>query len=383
MVNRVLINASVLGRMETGVETSLMNLLGALNNGASEQIEFEVLCNQKAFPRIVSNLNLTVRPLAPSARLRRVIWEHFRMSSLTSEGPSTLLHSPTYLLPFQAGKGSVVTCHDLIALHSPRLCHPRTRNYYRLALPWTLKRAAHIICVSETVQQQIHRRFPACVGKTTVIPNVIHASFSDSLDEDSSRPVPDFTRQGRPYVLFVGKMEAKKNLPRLIQAFHLARQEGNIPHDLVIAGTPGWGFGKVKKTLAELGNPAWCRLLGYVSEDELPHLYRGADLFVFPSLYEGFGMPPLEALASGIPVLASNRGSLPEVLGKHACFADPLSVEDLAAQLIALLENETKRNQMLEGREEWLGQYRADQVRAQYLAFYRQIFNQLSPSTSP
>src|SRR5262249_49559878 len=150
---------------------------------------------------------------------------------------------------------------------------------------------------------------------------------------------------GRPYVLTVGTVEPRKNHARLIEAFHRLKQGGELPqHLLVMVGGKGWIYDAVFATVRRLGLEAEVRWLGYVPFEDLPVLMSGAELFVYPSLYEGFGLPPLEAMACGAAVVASNTTSLPEVVGDTGLLIDPTSVDDLAAAMrCVLMDPELRR----------------------------------------
>ena len=141
----------------------------------------------------------------------------------------------------------------------------------------------------------------------------------------------------RPYVLALGNLQPRKNIARLVEAFALARQEGDLPHQLVVAGKAQWRESEVLATVERLGLEDVVRFPGYVADEDLPALYSGAACCAYPSRYEGFGLPPLEAMACGTPVLASHAGALREVVGDAAWVVDPTDVQDIARGLLALL----------------------------------------------
>ncbi|MBC7315226.1 MAG: glycosyltransferase family 4 protein [Chloroflexi bacterium] len=142
----------------------------------------------------------------------------------------------------------------------------------------------------------------------------------------------------------MGTLQPRKNFVRLIRAYHLLRERHSIPHRLVIAGAKGWLFEEIEETIRDLHLEEWVKVTGFIPDEDLPALYQGADLFAFPSLYEGFGIPVLEALACGTPVVTSNTSSMPEAAGDAALLVDPRDVEAIAEALWRLLEDASLRN---------------------------------------
>ena len=151
----------------------------------------------------------------------------------------------------------------------------------------------------------------------------------------------------RPYVLNVGTLEPRKNLDGLLRAFAQAKKSG-VPHTLVIAGARGWGDSRLAPLLRELGIAGSVIFTGFVEDEDLPYLYAGADFFVYPSFYEGFGIPVLEAMACGTPVIASNTSSIPEVAGDAALLVDPHSDAELSASILRLAGDERLRQELRE-----------------------------------
>lgn len=381
MTKRIFINAGVLKSLKTGVETSLFNLLESFarqNNG----YEFQIACKASVRPSFAPSTELHFRTEVPEGRWARLVWEHGQIRRIARRTPFDLYHFPTYVLPWRFQGKSLLTCHDLIALHSPDLCHPRTRRYYQLGLAPSFKQARHIVAVSATVGQQIARRFPALSAKVSVIPNIIASRFAIG-DRTEARPqIQHRLPFEEPFVLFTGHLEAKKNVALLIRAFAELKRHTEITHRLVIAGAPGWRFREIQDTLARLDHPDWAVLTGFIPDNELPALYRAADLFVFPSLYEGFGMPPLEALACGTPVLCSRRGALPEVMGRHAYFVEADSIAEIAKGMKELILEGALRKKLMAGAADWVGQYRSETIRNQYLQLYERLIDDRPPSSN-
>jgi glycosyltransferase involved in cell wall biosynthesis len=235
----------------------------------------------------------------------------------------------------------VVTVHDLFYLESS-LHRLRSHLYLTLLANTAIKRATRVICVSDYTRQALVRRFPGADGKVRVVGEGVDARFRPA----SAQAMNEFReRHGLcfPYVLFVGTIEPRKNLVRLIRAFERAVTDGALPHHLVIAGGAGWKNGPVWEALERSGVRDRIHAIGYLSEDDLPAAYSAADVFAYPSQAEGFGLPALEAMACGTAVLTSNATAIPEVVGDAAVMVDPLDEEALVSGLERLLTDRAER----------------------------------------
>lgn len=280
------------------------------------------------------------KPVAALAygRLRQNLfrWQTRRLRDL-------LVHAPNYILPPWVGP-SVATLHDLSHLHYPQH-HPRERiRYLERYLPPTLDRASRLIAVSEFVRQEIHRHLSVPLARIITVHNGVDAAFHP---RPALETAPVLTRYGLEpggYLLSVATLEPRKNLARLAQA-HSGLPAG-LRHlkPLVLIGTPGWLTEELERHLAPLERSGQIRRLGYVPQTDLPLLYAGACAFAYPSLYEGFGLPVLEAMASGVPVLTSDRASLPEVAGGAALLVNPEDTEAMTAGLEQLLTDNDWRS---------------------------------------
>lgn len=235
----------------------------------------------------------------------------------------------------------VVTFHDLSFLRYPEFFSPRERAWHWRQDPKRQAReASHLIAVSEAVKRDLMEYYNVTAEKISVTHLGVNPYFSTPVSAEAL----DAFRRARhledPFLLFVGTLEPRKNVEGVVRAFNLLKaRKPFAPLRLVIAGGEGWLYGGVLK---EIARSPWTRDIvrwGFATNEELRHLYRAASVFVFPSFYEGFGFPPLEAQASGTPVVASSRGALAEVLGDSALFADPLNPESVAAQVENLFGN--------------------------------------------
>ena len=252
-------------------------------------------------------------------------------------------------VPFAGRSGKyVVTIHDVIPLILPRTFTPKHRAVVRLALARVRRRADHVIVPSHAVKRDVVRLLGLPEDLVTVTHHGCEPRFHPRADPASHRAAA--ARYGLPprYVLAVGTLEPRKNLTTLLQAFARLRRAGEVDPALrlVLAGARGWLDEPIFRAVRSFGLDEVVRFPGFIDDDDLPDLYRGAEAFVFPSLYEGFGLPLLEAMACGAPVVTSNTSSLPEVAGGAALLVDPLDVGGLAAVVARVLRDEGLRERL-------------------------------------
>lgn len=273
------------------------------------------------------------------ARLQpiRILWEQFRLPLRLRRDGTDMLHAPGYLAPLRCRLPIVLTVYDLIALDFPGLCRTGNALNYRLLLPCSIRRAARIIVPSEATARDVRRRFPEAAPRLRVIPLGVSNAFRRVSDPQRLQEVRRRYRLPRTFVLFLGTLEPKKNVPRLLRVYHTLRCDGSIPHALVVAGAMGWDRHAIRATLRRTGLGPDTHFPGTVADADLPVLYSLAEAFFFPSLYEGFGFPVLEAMACGVPVVCSNRGALPELVADAAVCVNPQDVPGMANALRNLL----------------------------------------------
>jgi glycosyltransferase involved in cell wall biosynthesis len=257
----------------------------------------------------------------------RVVWEHSVLPILARRDRLDLFHGTVNVLPRFLSCPGVVTIHDLAFLHWPEQVPARRYRYLAREVRSAARRAEQIIAVSESTRQDVIELLDVAPERVTVIHLGVDARFRppnrDGIDAFRAR-------EGivRPFVLAVGNLEPRKNLPALLRAF--ARLAPDVPHDLVLVGAEGWLTDEIHGSIAGLQLDKRVRMTGFVNDDDLPHWYGAADLFVYPSLSEGFGLPLVEAMACGAPVVISNVSSLPEVAGDAAVMVDPHDDESIA-----------------------------------------------------
>ena len=260
-----------------------------------------------------------------------------------------LFHAPHYVLPPLTPCRSVVTIHDCIHLRFPQYLPNRLGYAYARASMWVAThRSARILTVSEASKRDILEYFDVPESKITVIYNAIDERFSEEPAADEVMRVRERYQLNDPFILYAGNIKPHKNLERLIEAFHMIRKGELEFVKLLIIGDEISKYAALRRTVHRYKLHKHVRFFGFVPDNTLAILYRLARVLVFPSLYEGFGLPPLEAMASGTPVITSNVSSLPEVAGDAAMLIDPYETDAIAGAMRRVLMDDRLRDDMRE-----------------------------------
>lgn len=258
-----------------------------------------------------------------------------------------LLHVPHFNIPVLYGRPMMVSIMDVIHLRSPKYRNSLSSLLYAWPmLSAAARRADHIVTVSNYSKTEIMEALGAAESKISVIHCGVGGQFRRDVAEQGSRSAAEALGIRRPYLLYVGNLKPHKNVITLLRAFADLRNDGKISHMLLIVGDDARWKHSVVEECERLGIRDSTVLTPFVSAEIFPKIYAGADLLVMPSTIEGFGLPVLEAMACGTPVLSSNAASLPEVAGDAALYFDPASHEDLASQILRLLESADLRESL-------------------------------------
>jgi len=260
-----------------------------------------------------------------------------------------LLHSPHYVVPLLCPTRRVVTIHDCIHLLFPQYLPSRAALHYaRFMLGQAVRRSALVFTVSEASRADILRFYPdADPERIRVVPNAIDPTLLEHPGAAEMERVRERYQISERFLLFAGNIKPHKNLERLVGAFGLLKRRPDLEDlKLLIIGDEVGSYGLLRRRLEQEGVRSDVRFFGFVPDQTLAALYRLASVFAFPSLYEGFGLPPLEAMACGTPVVTSRISSLPEVVGDAAVLVDPYSVEDIAAGLERALLDAKLRSEL-------------------------------------
>jgi alpha-1,3-rhamnosyl/mannosyltransferase len=254
-----------------------------------------------------------------------------------------VLHAPNFI-PFRHDGPVVTTVHDLSWIHNPEHHPPERVSFMDRMMPVAMQRADIVLTDSEFVRREVLARWPRVPQHVLAVPLGVDARFAPRARADCREVLARHGIGDEPYLLSVATLEPRKNLGRLAQAYGALPASLRERHPLVVVGARGWNFGADARRIEPLLRSGQMRMLGYVDDADLPPLYAAAHSFAFVSLYEGFGLPPLEAMASGIPVLVSNRAALPEIGADAAIGVDPEDVGAIREGLARLVVDEDWRS---------------------------------------
>jgi glycosyltransferase involved in cell wall biosynthesis len=329
-----------------GIGTYVRNLLRHLSR-LDQQTEYVVLCQQPDCS-LVDELGENFRAV-PESSPGYSIREQVTVPRDLRREHATLFHSPHYVLPPLTPCKTVVTIHDCIHLRFPQYLPNRLGYAYARTFLWLATHHSNrVITVSEASKRDILEYFNVPPGKIDVIYNGIDERFGEPPPEEDVNRVRERYQLDDPFILYAGNIKPHKNLGRLIEAFHIFRHRGTEFEQvkLVIIGDEISKYAALRHAVHRHKLHKHVRFFGFVPAKTLAILYRLAAVFVFPSLYEGFGLPPLEAMASGTPVITSNVSSLPEVVGDAAILIDPLQPEAIADALARVLTDSALREDL-------------------------------------
>ena len=309
---RIGIDARLATAPRTGIGSYTANLVAALGRIGGDE-RYVLFTDQPLAPLPGPAFANVVLPVP-----RRLVWTFATLPRACRRARLDVFHGTTnFEVPAFAGCPLVATVHDLIPLRFPAAVSRRFRWLFRGLIGRTIRAARRVITVSEFTRREILERYPGAAGKVVAIPNGVDPAFSAAGDPEADRRVRERHGISRRYLLFVGVFEPRKNVPLLVDAFEILRHTRPEAADLqlALAGGSGWRGDAIAEGVRSRGLEPAVRLLGYVPDADLPALYRGATLAVVPSQYEGFGLPAIEAMACGAPVLASDAAALPETVG--------------------------------------------------------------------
>ena len=338
---RIGIDARILAYRRGGIASYVSHLLPALA-AIDPETNYQVLHNWRDRGRG-----------RPGANFHRVtVWtpchhrlERWALGAEVARLRLDLLHSSDFIPPAFGARRFVITVHDLNFLYYPQFLTRESRRYYAGQVAWAVGRVAHILADSEATRQDIIRLLDVSPEKVTTVHLAADPTFR-SLAEPEVEAVLSCYDLEPGYILFVGTLEPRKNLPGLLSAYRLLLDRGMTDALLVVVGGRGWLYEETFNRVERLGLSDRVRFLHGVPDAELPALYNGATLLAAPSFYEGFGLPALEAMACGTPVVVSDRGSLPEVVGEAGIQVNPDEPEEIAQGMAAVLSAPDLRHRL-------------------------------------
>ncbi|MCX6032904.1 MAG: glycosyltransferase family 1 protein [Chloroflexi bacterium] len=338
---RIAIDYTPALRQSAGIGRYTRNLVAALADLDREN-QYTLFCaGEKATGAWPANF--TMRASRIPARWLTAAWHRLRLPLPAEQlaGDCDLYHSPDFALPPLRRARGVVTVHDLSFLRLPECADPGLRSFLERTVPRSVAQAHRVLADSESTRRDLIELLHVPPEKITVLLPGIEARFRPVRDPARLAEVRDRYKLPGWFILSMSTLEPRKNFARLITAYAQMRRQTGLPHQLVIAGRPGWLYQPIYDQVRKEGLAEQVSFLGFVADEDLPALYTLADLFAFPSLYEGFGLTPLEAMACGTPVVAGNNSSLPEVVGNAGLLVDATDVDAIADAMARVLGNAT------------------------------------------
>lgn len=302
--------------------------------------------------------------------LRRILWEQLVQPWAARQARADLLHDLAFVAPLLTARPTVLTVYDLTFVLFPGAFNRLNRRYLSLMTPLSARRARRVIAISESTKRDLVRLAGVPAEKI----DVVYPALEPDMRRASAQAVAAFRRQrGLPerYILYVGTLEPRKNAVSLVHAYGELRRRQALPHRLVLAGGKGWRYENIFAAIEEYGLRDDVLLPGYVADEELPLWYSAAEMFVYPSLYEGFGLPVLEAMACGAPVITSSVSSLPEVVGDAGLLVEPTNVAQLADSIMRVAANDAVREEMTAKGMARASQFSRARMAEETLAVYR------------
>ena len=342
---RIAIDAHSVGAKLGGNESYAVNIVEALAQIDEVNDYTLYVTTAEAHDRFHQRWpNFKVRTTLPHTPLIRI---PLTLSAELRKHPVDVLHVQFTAPPF-CPCPVVVSIHDLSFEHLPHTFHRRSRTQLRLTVRHSAKRAAKILTLSEHTRRDVIDTYGIDPARITAIPLAAPRHYSPVEDDRELQRVRHTYGIDGPYILSVGSIQPRKNLARLINAYASLRgkyAEAELPK-LVLVGKRAWLYDETMRALAQTGLTEAVILTGYVPDSDLPALYSGALCFIYPSYFEGFGLPPLEAMKCGAPVIVGNRTSLPEVVGDAALTVDPYDVSAIAGAIESLVKDSDLRREL-------------------------------------
>lgn len=321
------------------------------------------------------NLHLSRSRLPTVKAPVRIAWEQTVLPVAARRQGLDLLHCPVNVIPALSPCPTVLTIHDLIFLRYPEGYHPTKRFYLKAMTGWSARHATHVIAVSEATRQDVIELLGVSPGHVTTVQNGVGSQFGP-ISMERKREFKLSQRLPERVVFYVGTLEPRKNLSMLLRAFKAIADEPAFDDTtLVIGGSKGWYYDEIFATAERLGLASMgrVRFLGRVPDDELPLWYNIATVFAYPSIYEGFGLPVLEAMRCGAAVLTSNTSSMPEVVGSAGILLDPSDVGAWTRAMAALLNDEQARRELREAAVKQAGSFSWERSARGTAEVYRRV----------
>jgi glycosyltransferase involved in cell wall biosynthesis len=337
------INALAVAERPHGVGTYIKQLVAALAAIDSGE-DYTVFASQSGRPHLEAVAPKMRYEMAPANRPLRLLWEQVQLPRLVKARKVDVFHGATFTLPLWKTSRQVVSIHDMTFHLTPERHIAAKRYYFQQMIPRACHQADAVIAISESTKRDLVALLGVGEKKIFVVHHGVPGGYRRVTDENRLEEVRRKLGLRRPFILHVGMLEPRKNLKTLVEAYRSAA-DIHGQYDLVLAGGYGWGYEPLLAQIKGSGLTS-IRVTGYVPEEDLPPLYSQAAVFVYPSVYEGFGLPVLEAMAFEVPVITSNVSSMPEVAGDAAALLAPEDVNGLVDAMRKVLGSRDLQTRM-------------------------------------
>ena len=334
----------------TGVGWYLYELLNNIDRSEIEIIgNYFNFLNRHDYSKSLSNLDLKYNKLQyVPYRIYKILTEKYNVSyNLFFRKKTDIYHFTRYILPNNIKGKVILNIYDLVFEKYIETMESKNRESFKRSFYKSIKRADQIITISESSKNELVEILKVPENKIHIVqPGIDFQKFNKKNSEITKSVILKYSLP-EDYILYLGTLEPRKNISSIIRAYGSLRNSDKITEKLVIAGKKGWLFSEIFDLIKSLDLENEVILTDYVAEFDKPAIYQNAKLFVFPSLYEGFGMPILEAMAAGIPVITSNTSAMPEVAGDAAILVNPLSIEEISEAMLEVMNNDKLSNELI------------------------------------
>jgi len=372
---KIVINATVITDDMTGIGYYAYYLLKKLLEIDEANEYIGIFAKDSSYVNKFNFPNLTKVITRTSLRkpLRRKLWEGFILPFTLKNLKADVYFSPSYVLPvYKLGIPMVVTIHDFSWWIYPETKSKKYAFYMRHVVPYSLKNSDMVIVDSKHTASDLRKFFKFPPNKIKTVYLGINKLYLEDKEPDVKQYLDNKYQIKTDYILAVGTLEKRKNILRLIKAFISLKQKKKLIHKLVLVGKFKQDSFAILKELIQ-GYKDDIIFTGYVDSKDLAYLYFGASIFVYPSIYEGFGLPPLEAMSCGVPVATSNISSMPEILQEACIYFDPYDVRDISDKIYEILDNKTLRNKIIEAGYNKVKNFNWDKTANDMILIFKEI----------
>ncbi|MDM8526690.1 glycosyltransferase family 1 protein [Anaerolineales bacterium HSG24] len=363
------IDARLVFYNHAGIGQYIIRLIESLARKHSDEDKFVILQSRKDKANSIQANGFDRKSLWTPSHNR---FEQFALSFEVSRLGLDLLHSPDFIPPFRRNCKSVITVHDLAFLLYPHFLTKESARYYgQIDHAW--RNTDHIIAVSEATKQDSIKMLGVPESKITVIHEAANPIYKPLPTDEAKQYVKKRYKLDRDFILFVSTIEPRKNLPGLLQAYRCLLDDYKRNEMLVLAGGNGWLWEEVYETVDRLNLNSHVSFLGHVPSEDLVYIYNAANLFVHPAFYEGFGLPPLEAMSCGVPVIVSNTSAFPEVVGDAGIMINPHDLDGLTVAMWRILTEPELSEKLVKKGFKRAKSFSWDRAAEETLAVYHQV----------